>query len=74
MCFYCKGDMKQGKTVFTVQYENCLIVIKNVPCQECEQCGETEISDDVMKQLESLVEIAKKMMQEIAVIDYAKVA
>ena len=74
MCFYCKGNMKQGKTVFTVQYENCLIVIKNVPCQECEQCGETEIFDDVMKQLESLVDIAKKMMQEIAVIDYAKVA
>ncbi len=74
MCFYCKGDMKQGKTVFTVQHENCLIVIKNVPCQECEQCGETEISDAVMQQLESMVDIAKKMMQEIAVIDYSKVA
>ena len=58
MCFYCKGDMKQGKTVFTVQHENSLAVIKNVPCQECEQCGETEISDDVMKKIESMVDIA----------------
>ncbi len=74
MCFYCKGDMRPGKTLFSVQYGNCVIVIKNVPCMECVQCGETEISDEVMKQLETMIETVKKTMQEIAVIDYTKVA
>ena len=74
MCFYCKGEMKQSKTVFTMQYGNCLIVIKNVPCMECEQCGNTEISDEVMKRIELIVNDAQKMMQEISIIDYSKVA
>ena len=74
MCFYCKGDMRPGKTLFSVQYGNSVIVIKNVPCMECVQCGETEISDEVMKQLETMIETVKKTMQEIAVIDYTKVA
>lgn len=53
---------------------NCVIVIKNVPCEECEQCGEKYYSDEVAEQLETLVNTAKKLMQEIAVIDYSKVA
>lgn len=74
MRFYCKGEMKPSTTIFTIQHENRLIVIKNVPCEECDQCGETEISDSVMKQLETMVDAAKKLMQEIAIIDYSKVA
>lgn len=74
MCMYCKGDMKEGKTVFTVQHGENIIVIKNVPCQICEQCGETEISDAVMIKLEKIVEAAKKLVQEIAVIDYSAAA
>jgi len=74
MCMYCKGDMKDGKTVFTVQCGENIIVIKNVPCQVCEQCGETEITDDVMIKLEKIVNAAKKLAQVIAVIDYTAAA
>ena len=38
-CFYCKGEMREGATVFTVQLETCLVVVKNVPSLECSQCG-----------------------------------
>jgi hypothetical protein len=51
-----------------------LIVIKNVPCDECVQCGEKFFSTSVMRKLEQLVESAKKKLQEILVIDYDKVA
>ena len=40
MCFYCKGDMKPSTTTHVVDYDGCVIVIKNVPCEECQQCGE----------------------------------
>ena len=39
-CFFCKGEMKPSTTIHTVQLENCVVVIKNVPCMKCEQCGE----------------------------------
>ena len=75
MCMYCKGDtMREGITTHVVNYENSVIVIKNVPCEECEQCGEKYFSDKVAEQLETLVDAAKKLMQEVAIIDYSRVA
>ena len=61
-------------TTHVVNYNGAIIVIKNVPCEECEQCGEKFYTDDVAEKLEKMVDIAKRMMQEIAVLDYSKVA
>ncbi len=74
MCFYCKGEMKASTTTHVVNYKGCLIVIKNVPCEECTQCGEVEYSDEVMRRLETIVNNAKKLLQEFSIIDYSKVA
>lgn len=69
-CFYCKGEMREGTTVFTVQLETCLVVVKNVPCLECSQCGEPEISDETMRVLERIIDTCRKLIQEVAVVDY----
>ena len=57
-----------------LNYNDNIIVIKNVPCEECEQCGEKFYTDNVAEKIERLVNLAKQMMQEIAVLDYSKVA
>jgi hypothetical protein len=67
------------RTYINVNYETIVIlckfcVIKNVPCLECEQCGEKYYTDEVAERLETIVNMAKKLMQEIAVIDYPQVA
>ena len=75
MCFLCKcNTVRQSTTTHVVNYKGSIIVIKNVPCEECEQCGEVFYTDDVAQRLEELVEQAKQMLQEISVIDYGKVA
>ncbi len=75
MCMYCKcKTITSSFTTHVVNYKNCIIIIKNVPCEECEQCGEKYYSNEVAKQLENLVNIAKQLMQEIAIIDYSKAA
>lgn len=75
MCIYCKcKDVIQSLTTHVVNYKGCVIIIKNVPCEECEQCGEKYYSDEVARQLEKLVDNAKQLMQEISVIDYSKAA
>lgn len=49
--------------------------IKNVPCSECTQCGETYFDDEVAEHLEYIVNSLKSVVAEITVIDYeAKVA
>ena len=74
MCFYCKGKMKQGLTTHVVDCDNCIIIIKNVPCEECSQCGEIEYTDDVMQKLDEIVARAKELAQDVSVMDYSKVA
>lgn len=75
MCMYCKCKTTiPSFATHVVNYKNCIIIIKNVPCEECEQCGEKYYSNEVAKQLENLVNIAKQLMQEIAIIDYSKAA
>lgn len=75
MCNACFSDDKlKTKTTFTVEYKNCIIVIKNVPCLECEVCGEITFTDEVSAKLEIIVNTAKRLMQEISVIDYNKAA
>lgn len=75
MCMYCKNDiMKKTTTTHVVNYKDCVIVVKNVPCEECEQCGEKFYIDEIAEQLEKIVSSAKKLMQEVSVIDYNKAA
>lgn len=72
---FCKCDtVTPSLTTHVVNYNGAIIVIKNVPCEECEQCGEKFYTDDVAENLEKMVNTAKQMMQEIAVLDYSKVA
>lgn len=74
-CMYCKNStMIQSTTTHVVNYKDCIIVIKNVPCLECVQCGEKYYTDEVAEKLEELVNVTKKLMQEITVIDYPKIA
>ena len=75
MCGLCLSDDKiETKTTFTVDYNGCIIVIKNVPCLECRRCGEITFTDEVAGKLELLVEAAKKIVQDVSVIDYTKAA
>ena len=75
MCMFCKNTTTiQSTTTRVVNYKDCIIVIKNVPCLECDQCGEKYYTDEVAEKLEIIVNTAKRLMQEIAVIDYKQAA
>ena len=72
---FCKNAITfPSITTHVVNYKNSIIVIKNVPCLECDQCGEKYYTDEVAEKLELIVDMAKKLMQEIAVIDYKQTA
>lgn len=75
MCMYCKcNETKESTTTHVVNYKGCLIIVKNVPCEECVQCGDKVYSNDVAIRLEKIVNDAKKIMQEMSVIDYTMAA
>lgn len=73
-CFYCKGQMTETTTVYSVQLGNNVVVVKNVPCLECEHCGEVEFSNEVAQLLDEIVNRAKEALSEVTIIDYQQAA
>jgi YgiT-type zinc finger domain-containing protein len=72
MCVFCKGDLKPSITTYTVNVDGSIIIIKNVPCEECLQCGEQYYSTEVVKRLEDIVARVRNSLSEIVVVDYNK--
>lgn len=74
MCSSCFKNTIKTKTTFTVDFEERIIIVRNVPCLECQMCGEIIFSEEVSANLERIVENAKSLMQEVSIIDYEKAA
>ena len=69
-CFFCKGELENSTTTHVVTLAGCIIIVKNVPCDRCVQCGETFFSDDVTERLEHIVQNLRAIVTEIAVVNY----
>lgn len=75
MCRLCRNNSyTHNNTTYVAAYNDCIIIIKNVPCIECELCGEQYFTDRVSEKIERLANSAKELMAELSVIDYAKAA
>ena len=74
-CFYCKGSLEHSTTTHVVTLKNCVIIVKNVPCTKCTQCGEVFYDDDVADRLEKIVtSIQKSFAAEVAIVEYTNAA
>ena len=66
-CPLCGGGKENGKTVFTVELDGGILVIRNVPALVCAQCGADWIEDAVAVRLEQFVQQARKKNLQIEV-------
>lgn len=71
-CFYCKSHLTDSTTTKVVEFKDNIIIIKHVPCKECEKCGAVFYTDEIMEKLERLVSLAKQLVSEITVLDFEK--
>ncbi len=69
-CCYCGGDMAATTTTYFEQLENTIVIIKNVPCHKCKQCGEIVYNALVVERLEQITKQLQKTLTEIAVVNY----
>ena len=71
MCMFCNcQETKYSTTTHVLTFDNRVIVVKNVSCLECAQCGETFFTDDVMEQLDKIVIQARQALSEVVITDY----
>ena len=71
-CVICKqGQTKPGQATVTLERGTTTVVIKEVPAELCENCGEYYLSEEVTANVQKLAENAFKLGVEIEVLRYA---
>lgn len=66
--------MFPSTTTYFTDFNHCMLIIKNVPCFECEQCGDVVFSASVHRKIEHIVATVKKLTSELTILEYDKVA
>ena len=71
-CVICKhGETKPGEATVTLQRNGAVVVLKDVPADICDTCGEYYLSEDVTGKVMSQVEAVLRAGAEIEVVKYA---
>ncbi|RMJ05461.1 hypothetical protein DOQ08_00131 [Marinobacter litoralis] len=71
-CSICKsGETHPGTTTVTLTRGEATIVVKNVPADVCDNCGEYYLDDATSAKILSLAEEAIKQNHEVEVIQFA---
>lgn len=70
-CCYCGGHTIEATTTYFEQLDNMIVIIKNVPCHKCSQCGEVFFNGAVAERLEQITEQLEKTLTEVAIVNYS---
>lgn len=71
-CVICKhGETSPGFTTVTLQRGDHTLIIKSVPAEICDNCGEYYLSDDVATRLYRQAEQSQKRGAEVEIGRYA---
>ncbi len=71
-CVICKqGRTNKGTATVTLERGKTTVIIKEVPAEICENCGEYYLSDVVTKKVQNLAAQSVQHGAEIEVLKYA---
>ena len=74
-CACCKiGQMEETKTTYFAELKDCYVIIENVPCMKCGQCGEVVFRNSIAEKIDDILDDLGKIVSKISIIDYSKVA
>ncbi|MDI1449548.1 type II toxin-antitoxin system MqsA family antitoxin [Polyangium sp. 6x1] len=70
-CIVCKhGETAPGTVTVSVERAGTVVVVRDVPADVCQTCGEEYLTAQVVEQLESLVDKALGAGMDVAVRRY----
>lgn len=69
-CIVCKGELTKKDINHIVDIDGHIIIIKNVPAEVCEQCGESFFENQVALTLEKIVDEIVSNKAEITIVNY----
>ena len=70
-CLFCKqGDTAEGRATGTLERGGTTIVIKQVPAEVCQNCGEYYLSETMSENVIQMAEDAVRRGAEIEVVRF----
>lgn len=74
-CLICKtGTMQPSTESYFAKIKGGYVIIENVPCFKCEQCGEIVYSASVIEKIDEMLERFEKIASKISIVDYTNAA
>jgi YgiT-type zinc finger domain-containing protein len=71
MCVICKnGETAPGTTSILLERENVTLVIKNIPAEVCQNCGEGYLDEETTDRLLQMAEDAIKSGVQVDIRQY----
>ena len=71
-CVICKhGKIKPGLVTVTLERDDCIVILKQVPADVCDNCGEYYLNESVTEEVLSKAEDAVNKGAEVEIIRYA---
>jgi YgiT-type zinc finger domain-containing protein len=71
-CLICKhGQTHPGFVTVTLERENSIVILKGVPAEVCENCGEYYLSESVNGEVLHRAEVAVNNGTEVEIVRYA---
>ncbi|MCL1470733.1 type II toxin-antitoxin system MqsA family antitoxin [Argonema antarcticum] len=71
-CVTCNhGKAKPGLVTVTLERDESIVIIKKVPAEVCDNCGEYYLSDNITAQVLQRAEIAIDNGAEVEIMRYA---
>ncbi len=57
-CFSCRGQLKRGKTNYTINRQGYHLIMDAVPAWICQQCGEVLFEEKSVNAIQGLIQEA----------------
>jgi YgiT-type zinc finger domain-containing protein len=71
-CVICKhGETRPGTTTVTLERGGATLVIKSVPAQICDNCGEAYVDEETTRQLLGIADDALRTGVQVDVREFA---
>ncbi len=67
----CNGALRPGTVTVTLQRDEATVIVKNVPAQVCDNCGEYYLDQDVTRRVLQHGEEAVRNGAEVEIIRFA---
>ncbi|MBP5449340.1 MAG: YgiT-type zinc finger protein [Spirochaetales bacterium] len=74
-CLSCKNDsIIDSTTSYFAHLANGYVIIENVPCKKCTQCGEEFFPTSVMERIDEIIAKIENISSKVCIIEYKKTA